>query len=357
MSRLDYVDWLRGLAVLLMMQTHAYDSWLTPAARQTSFFGYSRLLGGAPAPLFLFLAGLSLGLLVERLPGEHGRGVGRGVRRGLQIVAYAFAFRFASLVAGGFTRPGDFLRVDVLNCIGLSMILVAILGFSWSTPPKRAGACLLMAAAIAMATPLVWDAAWPSWVPKALLGYLSGRGPESLFPLFPWTAFAAAGGAAGIVLTQGRSARREGWTVLGLTLAGVAAVVAGLRFDRLPTLYTRYDFWYTSPNYVLIRLGLALVLLGLAYAWDRRPRRYATNPLIVLGRDSLLIYVVHIEIVYGVLLAPFVRAKMDLTSASFALAVLTIAMWFLAYFRARRAQERSPARIATSGKASSGPAG
>lgn len=347
MSRLGYVDWLRGLAVLLMMQTHAYDSWLAPAAKHTPFFGYSRLLGGAPAPLFLFLAGLSLGLLVERRPGEHRRGVRQSVRRGLQILGYAFAFRLGLLVTGGFTRPSDFFRVDVLNGIGLSMVVVATLGFSWSTPSRRAGACLLIAAAIAAATPLVWDAPWPSWVPRVPLGYLSGRVPDSFFPLFPWTAFTAAGGAAGIVLMQARAAAREAWAVLGLALAGAGAVVAGLRLDRLPTLYPRYDFWYTSPNYVLIRLGLALVLLGLAFAWDRRPWPRAAGPLIVLGRDSLLIYVVHIELVYGGIVVPFLRGRQGVPGASLALALLTLAMWLLAYLHTRQPSS-SPDTLPTS---------
>src|SRR4029450_13777563 len=89
-SRLAYIDWMRGLACILMFQTHCYDSWLSPDARKTTFFMYSQLGGTLPAPLFLFLAGISFALVTDKL-------VGKGlpsaqiakitIRRGLEIFA------------------------------------------------------------------------------------------------------------------------------------------------------------------------------------------------------------------------------------------------------------------------------
>src|SRR4051812_33919330 len=65
--RLGYVDWARGLAVYVMIQTHTYSSWLSPSAKQTRFWHRVELLGGYGAPLFLFLAGMGLALKAERL--------------------------------------------------------------------------------------------------------------------------------------------------------------------------------------------------------------------------------------------------------------------------------------------------
>ena len=62
MKRFAFLDWMRGLACLLMFQTHCYDAWLSPEARKTTFFMYSQLAGTLPAPLFLFLAGISFAL-------------------------------------------------------------------------------------------------------------------------------------------------------------------------------------------------------------------------------------------------------------------------------------------------------
>src|SRR5271165_1376053 len=66
-SRLAYIDWMRGLACVLMFQTHCYDSWLGGDARKSTFFMWSQLGGTLPAPLFLFLAGISFALVTDKL--------------------------------------------------------------------------------------------------------------------------------------------------------------------------------------------------------------------------------------------------------------------------------------------------
>ena len=69
-NRLAYIDWMRGLACVLMFQTHCYDSWLGGAARDTKFLQLSQLGGTLPAPLFLFLAGVSFALVTDKLAAE-----------------------------------------------------------------------------------------------------------------------------------------------------------------------------------------------------------------------------------------------------------------------------------------------
>ena len=102
-QRVAYLDWLRGLACLLMFQTHCYDSWLGGAARQGSFIGWSQLVGTLPAPLFLFLAGVSTALMMDRMarkgisPDEVARTV---VRRGAEIFGLGLLFRVQEFVLG-----------------------------------------------------------------------------------------------------------------------------------------------------------------------------------------------------------------------------------------------------------------
>src|SRR5579883_3476664 len=64
--RIAHIDWMRGLACLLMFQTHCYNSWLSPQAKKSALYGWSQLGGTLPAPLFIFLAGLSVALVTER---------------------------------------------------------------------------------------------------------------------------------------------------------------------------------------------------------------------------------------------------------------------------------------------------
>jgi uncharacterized membrane protein len=59
-SRRGYIDWLRGLAILIMIETHVIDAWTRPTDRDTLAFGYAKLVGGFAAPLFPFLAGVAV---------------------------------------------------------------------------------------------------------------------------------------------------------------------------------------------------------------------------------------------------------------------------------------------------------
>src|SRR5579872_810989 len=129
--RLAYIDWMRGLACVLMFQTHCYDSWLSPSARHSKFFMYSQLGGTFPAPLFLFLAGISFALVTENLwkknmlPLEIAR---KTIWRGAEIFGFGLLFRLQEyLIALGWAPLSDLLRVDVLNTIGLSMMLMGVL--------------------------------------------------------------------------------------------------------------------------------------------------------------------------------------------------------------------------------------
>ena len=121
---------MRGLACLLMFQTHCYDSWLSPEARRSRFFMYSQLGGTFPAPLFLFLAGISFALVTEKL-WRKGLPTGQIARttilRGGEIFVYGLLFRVQEyVVAWGWAPKSDLLKVDVLNTIGLSMMLLGI---------------------------------------------------------------------------------------------------------------------------------------------------------------------------------------------------------------------------------------
>src|SRR5260221_4213614 len=69
--RLAYIDWMRGLACVLMFQAHCYSAWLNPDARKSEFYRWSQAAATLPAPLFIFLAGISSPVVSQRL-GEKG---------------------------------------------------------------------------------------------------------------------------------------------------------------------------------------------------------------------------------------------------------------------------------------------
>jgi len=375
-SRLAYIDWMRGLACVLMFQTHCYDSWLGGPARQSRFLMYSQLGGTFPAPLFLFLAGISFALVTEKLrqknvlPAQIARTT---LRRGFEIFVFGLLFRLQEYaIAWGWAPKSDLLRVDILNTIGLSMMLMAILCWvvgsiaavtqisrnikichserseesafrSGSDIPRSTTpdvvAALAMALLISLLTPLLWTTWRPDFLPWPIESYINGvhnlGAPQAwLFPIFPWTAFAFAGLAVGFLLQSSAAKSREATVFLSLGFAGLLLVELCRWLDARPVqIYPVYDFWHTSPNFFFIRLGLLMMILAVCYAWCRWGLAlWGFSPLIQLGQASLLVYWVHIEFVYG-RFSILPKRAVGIRAASFGLLAIFLAMLALAYVR------------------------
>jgi uncharacterized membrane protein len=342
-QRIAYVDWMRGLACALMFQTHCYDSWLRPAARDTRFFGWSQLMGTLPAPLFLFLAGVSVALVTNRM---QRNGVSRNkvaaatIRRGAEIFGLGLLFRVQEFALGYPKAPWtDLLRVDILNVIGASIMLMGAL--CWLGKEKLRSGILAggVAGCVAMLTPLLWTTWQPRWMPWFLESYVDGchnlGTPQPwLFPLFPWAAFAFAGLAAGFFLVCDWARVQAGRSMVVLGGAGAIFFVLGWCFDSLPArLYPVYDFWHTSPNFFLMRTGAVLVIVAGSYAWCRwGPGRLAFSPLIRMGQASLLVYWVHVEFVYG-RFSILTKHAQTIAGASLGLLIIFVAMTALAWTR------------------------
>jgi len=338
-KRIAYIDWLRGFACLVMFQTHCYDSWLG---------------GTLPAPLFLFLAGISFALVTDKLrqksvsADEIARTT---ILRGTEIFLLGLLFRLQEFLLGQPWAPWtDLLRVDVLNVIGVSLMLMGVAcrlaAVGRVTDPRQLRrativAAVTCAALIVVLTPPLWT----TWRPRSLFwwieSYINGvhtfNKPQPwLFPIFPWAAFAFVGLAVGTFLLFDAARRHESAALAFAGLSGVALIALGLWLDvRGARFYGPYDFWHTSPNFFLIRAGVVMVVLFLAYAWCRwGAGELGFSPLIEMGKCSLLVYWVHIEFVYGGFsIVP--RHRSGIATATIGLVAIVVAMTGLASARNR----------------------
>lgn len=345
-SRLAYIDWMRGLACVFMFQTHCYDSWLGSEARKGAFFRWSQLVGTLPAPLFLFLAGISFALVTDKLRqrGADPKQIARTtILRGAEIFGLGMLFRVQEYLLGLPWSPWtDLLRVDILNTIGFSMMLMGIM--CWQVRGGRAR-LVAVAAAVALAVALVTPLLWTTWrwggLPWPLESYVNGvhtfRQPQAwLFPIFPWAGFGFAGLAVGFGLVSDWACKRGAVAFALVGATGIAIIAIARGFDHYPRqLYAVYDFWHTSPNFFLIRVGLLLAILFGVYAWCRwGAANWGFSPMIQIGRTSLLVYWVHIEFVYG-RFSILPKRSMSIGQASLGLAVIFVAMLLLSLARTR----------------------
>ena len=197
------------------------------------------------------------------------------------------------------------LKVDILNIMGPSIMAAAAL---WGTARSSRGRIAAMIAAtvgIAMLTPPVRATWLLDVLPDPIEGYLRPRPGYTTFAVFPWAAFVFAGAAAGILIDDARTREAESRLNVRIALAGTALIIGAYAASFLPTLYSRSDFWTSSPAFFFLRTGVLTLAIAVAYAWQQRAGGdIRFSPLQQMGRTSLFIYWIHIELIYGLMVRP-----------------------------------------------------
>jgi len=331
MSRRGYLDWLRGIAVLIMIEAHAIDSWTLVSERERVPFGYAIILGGFGAPIFLFLAGIAIVLAAEGrvrkgAPPEEAAAAAR--RRGWQIFGLAFLFRLQSYVLSGGAPLVTLLKVDILNVMGLAMVGAAAAWGAARRDAWRAALLLGITVALAMLTPPVRAASWLAVIPDPVEWYLRPFPARTTFTIFPWAGFLFAGAALGVWLNRSRTPESERRLVLALAVAGPALGAAGYAASFLPPIYTQTNFWTSSPTFFFLRLGVLISLVPIAYVVSSRLRA-VNGPLEYFGRASFFVYWIHVEMVYGVLSAG-IHKRLTLEQSILAFAFFSVLLFGIA---------------------------
>ena len=352
-SRLLFLDWLRGVAVLTMILWHSMDAWTAPWDRGGNAFAVIAFLGGWAAPLFVFLAGVSVALAGEaslrssaerRAPSAVERtAIGwRLQKRGWEIFLIAHLFRLQSFLLNPLASWSSLLKVDILNILGLGLVAVA---FCWSRATTRLRQILWLfapAAVIVLVTPATRLASWPALIrPYAprLEAYIRPVAGIGVFSLFPWIAFIFIGALIGVWIASARDQAKDGRFQSRLALVGGAIVVAGLIGMSLPAI-TPSSFWTTSLSWFLIRTGAMTLGIPVAWLWMRRPgfgnERTRIRPNVVFGQESLFVYWVHVELAYGFFTHPIQNAlPLPWAFAGF-LGLTALMLWLTVLWKQRR---------------------
>ncbi|HEX7018498.1 MAG TPA: heparan-alpha-glucosaminide N-acetyltransferase domain-containing protein [Gemmatimonadaceae bacterium] len=327
-TRRTYLDWMRGLAVLIMIEAHIVDSWTRLADRQSDAFGWSLILGGFGAPLFLFLAGVAVALSAgskSRRLGSDAAAARLVERRGLEIFLLAFVFRVQAWVISR-SAARAMLRVDILNIMGPSIVATAVLWRLARSMTSRAIIFALATCAFAFATPLVRATALLDPLPDHLEGYLRPIPGITNFSAFPWAAFVPAGAFLGLFIDRARTRPAETRVNWWFAIGGAAVAVIAYALSWRPSIYARSNFWTSSPTFFFLRLGLMTTTIAAVYLWESRPaagRRW--SPMALLGRSSLFIYWIHVEMVSGLISLPLHKA-LGLWQSWLALGIFTVFM-------------------------------
>jgi uncharacterized membrane protein len=297
-QRLPWLDWVRGAAALVMLQGHVFDSFLRKDLKSGGPFMFSQFVGGMPPAVFLFLLGMTFAFLMDSLERKGvpaRRRVLGALRRAGYLLACAFAFRFQMWVVAFDQKPWtDMLRVDVLNNMAMAVAVFSVMAVF--TTVERIRLCAILGAAIAFASPLVSGVNW-SGTPEIVRNYIIPD--HAFFGFFPWASYVAFGMSFGSILRREKPTE-EPMMMQWTAWVGLAMCFAGLFFAGTPlSVYSNSDFWLNSPALVFIKTGIVLMVIPFAWLWNSGSALARWSWVRQFGMTSLLVYWVHIELVYG----------------------------------------------------------
>jgi uncharacterized membrane protein len=326
-KRCDWLDLIRGWAVVVMIEVHCVNVWL----HQGLIPGWLQYLNGLVAPSFIMCAGYSLALSTFRIDGSL-RPFGPTAKRLMFILVCAYLLHAPGLTLAEWTLLGtaqkyrEVFKIDVLQCIVFSLLILQGMARAIRRPMAYAGAALAVALAVALAAPYLWHpgVADGFWLPlRGLVNGNTDRGVTALFPLVPWFDFAAFGSVLGVLYRQlrvlapdGRARWSEARWLVALAALGALLVLWGCAYA---STWLQGGAWPQSETWRLHnttlpsqaqRLGV-VCLAGSALGWIESVRGRWPGPSVIkaASSESLLGYMLHLELIFGLLLAEPIRVR------------------------------------------------
>ncbi|MGQ0506945.1 MAG: heparan-alpha-glucosaminide N-acetyltransferase domain-containing protein [Myxococcaceae bacterium] len=294
-ARVRAFDWLRGLAILFMIQCHAMVL-LTEELRRSPLAKTLLWYDGLVAPAFIFTSGFSLALVQVRAAQS---GEARWSRAKKTARRIGEVFLVATLVNWMwfpiFREPKWILRFDILHCIALSLSLaLPLIAVLARRPAVLAGVSVILAFAIFGLAPYGEQVSGPF----ALL--FSKVNSKTTFPLTPWAGYVFLGASAGAWAGTGNLRRLVFWM---LGLAGVGCALWQLQPLLFHEVYPTHQPWETNPGnhgqrwmwISILVLTLLTLELKAAGPWTRSP---PVRFLEVFGGSSLAAYFFHQELLF-----------------------------------------------------------
>ena len=286
MVRVKAFDWLRGFSVLVMFQTHSM-MLLLPELRSGLFFRWVNALDGLVAPAFLLTAGFALALVNARTPNPAQWM--KSFKRIAQVLLLATLINAIWFRRSFWHEPTLLLRLDILQCLGLSMMLllgmlIAFSKLNFLTRDAGPAVFVVISFTLFTAAPFTEQVGAP-------FNFVLNVGGGSPFPLMPWCAYVFLGAACGLITAQQKSLN---WFLLAVSAIGFS--LFALR-PVLEWVYPEHDFWVTNIASCGHRWGRVLAL-ALVFRWleVRAAPTWSATPIRGLeffSSSSLAAYFVH----------------------------------------------------------------
>lgn len=290
-ERAGFLDFLRVLAAVQMVQGHTLDALLSESVRTGDVFEAWSWARGLTAVAFLFVAGASFHASTVRRYERHRADPaavrGRFRRAGtLVLLGYLLHLPVGALSAEPVQRVealAAFFAVDVLQCVGVSVAALEALVVVLRSRTAFVATCALLGSALVLVAPAA-HALGGGGMLAPVVGYLTPR-TGSIFPVLPWAGHVL----LGVALADWCEAPRPAARALRLLGAAGGLLVLAWGAGFLGAMALAADH--------LGRLGWVLAVASAFAALER----VFSPPLWVerLAGQTLVVYVVHVLLVYG----------------------------------------------------------
>tara|TARA_R110002126_G_scaffold55819_1_gene149602 strand:+ start:5048 stop:6136 length:1089 start_codon:yes stop_codon:yes gene_type:complete len=301
-KRLYFIDIIRAFAILMMLQGHFIDTLLNPIYRDKTFMLYAiwSYFRGITAPTFFTISGLifTFLLLKAKVKGEEKLRIRKGIIRGLFLIFIGYLIRVPILqwLSGSFDNY--FLVIDVLQCIGLSLILIIGL-YVLSAKKIRVFSILsLIVGLLIFVTDPLYRGATFTNLPEFLSNYIS-KSSGSVFTILPWFGYFAFG--AFLATLFHRNLNKNGFKIkmiIGFLITGIILIFYSsfILCEIAKLTHIKLFLDAASFNYLFTRLGNVFLYFAFFYGFEKQLK----TPLILkIGQKTLSIYVIHFIIIYG----------------------------------------------------------
>ena len=304
-ARILFIDLLRGLALLVMIEVHVFNGFLYPELKATNWFYYLNFINGLVAPSFLFVSGFVFQLSSYRGL-EELRSFGLKFRKKLARIGMIFLagytlhlpyFSLTSILHKATPQQLiGFYNTDILQCIGTGLLILFFARLFIKSDKIYNGFILVAALLFILLGPIMWHTDFTNVLPVPIADYLNPLNGSN-FPLFPWLGFLLGGAVICKYYLDYRNNDKEREFIRTITFIGIIAALAGYAgtLSFMPDVIRAIK---PNPFFFMFRFGIVLALMGFCkYYFDYNSN--SKNFILDVSRESLMVYFFHLQIIYA----------------------------------------------------------
>lgn len=338
--RINFLDFARGIAIIMMLQGHfvsttfygfAADEHYTPSG----FFSFWLQIRGYTAPLFFTVSGMvfTYSLLKHHhLPLRNNMRIRKGVVRGLLLLFLGYFLQlnvanFHVYLNGGMNDR--MFTFHVLNSIGVGILVLILVYAVFIKSMRLNGLFVYPILTFLSFLASTYISGIDGYVPQGSYEIFQNmlKGPNSIFPLFPWLGYMFYGAFIGSVFVNFRRLKQRSWyPVLIAFTHFIALSLMHYAFLGTLSLLDLPDEGYREI-YAIKQLSFLAILLSLLMYTEKFLR--STNSIVLMGRNTLTIYVLHIIVLYGALIGVGIKTYWEHELDAYAPVLYTIAFVLL----------------------------